>query len=267
VPRLKPTVRSGDASPRLGAIAKSVPLKRVQKAYEQVADQLHALIAAEELTPGARLPNEATLAREFGVSRGTVREALRLLAAQNLVSTAKGAGGGSYVTAPTAENISAYVSANVALLTVAEDVSLDEFLEAREALELPVASLAAERRSDKDLARLKADLSPEPLALATDQRFARNFEFHVLLLDAAGNTLLRIAAQPVLRVLEHHVKRSDFGRDFYRAVHDQHVAIVEAVEARDPAATATLMLEHLRYLRSPYERGWRRGTPSGMTIG
>ena len=86
-----------------------VPVRRVRKAYEQVADQLRELIMTGELAPGERLPNEALLAREFGVSRATVREALRVLAAQNLLRTAKGAGGGSYVTIPTVDHISEFL--------------------------------------------------------------------------------------------------------------------------------------------------------------
>ncbi len=62
------------------------------------------------LARGERLPNETLLAREFGVSRATVREALRLLAAQNLIRTAKGAGGGSYVTLPTVDHLSDYMT-------------------------------------------------------------------------------------------------------------------------------------------------------------
>ena len=67
----------------------------MRKAYEQVADQLRELIVTGELAPGERLPTETVLAREFGVSRATVREALRLLAAQGLIRTAKGAAAGA----------------------------------------------------------------------------------------------------------------------------------------------------------------------------
>ena len=63
------------------------------KAYEQVADALHRQVVTGELEPGSRLPTEVELASGFGVSRATVREALRLLAAQSLIRTAKGAGG------------------------------------------------------------------------------------------------------------------------------------------------------------------------------
>ena len=67
------------------------------KAYEVVAARLRSEILEGARPPGARLSNEMVLAEEFGVSRATIREALRLLGAENLIRTAKGAGGGSFV--------------------------------------------------------------------------------------------------------------------------------------------------------------------------
>ncbi len=95
---------------------------------------------------GERLPNEIVLAAELEVSRATVREALRLLAAQSLIRTARGAGGGSYVTLPTVDHISEFLTANIGLLTDARDFTLDELIEARMLLEVPAARLAARRR-------------------------------------------------------------------------------------------------------------------------
>jgi GntR family transcriptional repressor for pyruvate dehydrogenase complex len=86
-------------------------VRRVRKAYEQVADQLRELIVSGKLAPGERLPIESALAREFGVSRATIREALRVLAAQGLVRTAKGPAGGSFVTLPSVDHISSFVQA------------------------------------------------------------------------------------------------------------------------------------------------------------
>ncbi len=68
--------------------------RRRPKAYEEVADTLLARIARGQLSDGDRLPGEIGLADEFGVSRATIREALRLLGAQDLIHTSKGAGGG-----------------------------------------------------------------------------------------------------------------------------------------------------------------------------
>ena len=188
--------------------AQDAPIHRVKKAYEQVHDQLRDLIVRGELPRGQRLPNEAVLARQFGVSRGTVREALRVLAAQNLIRTAKGAGGGSFVTLPTVDHVSEFLTANIALLNESQDVSAEEMLEARELLETFAAGRAASRRTDLDLERLRSCIV-EPGDVGSEQQFALNTLFHSAILDAAGNTLLRIAGQPIFGILQTNMRRRE----------------------------------------------------------
>jgi DNA-binding FadR family transcriptional regulator len=234
----------------------SVPVKRVRKAYEQVADQLRELIVAGELARGDRLPNEQLLASQFGVSRATVREALRVLAAQNLIRTSKGAGGGSFVTLPSADHISDFVTSNINLLTEASDVTLDELLEARELLEVPAARLAALRRSDDDMRRLVAAIPHESAAFGPDERFDHNKEFHAVLIETSGNALLTIASQPLFSVLQTNLTRSTLGTAFHAEVDGQHRRIADAVAAGDPDAAASEMQAHLRYLSGFYEQVW-----------
>ncbi len=234
-----------------------MPVRRVRKAYEQVADQLRELILAGELARGERLPNETVLAQEFGVSRATVREALRLLAAQNLIRTAKGAGGGSYVTLPTVDHISEFLHSSLNLLTESQHVSLEELLEAREALEVPAARLAAERRREADVERLKAAIPTEPLRLAPQDQFAYNEQFHTVVIEACGNMLLSIAAQPIFTILQTNLARSTLGRRFHRAINEHHRAIAAAIEAADPRAAEREMYGHLEFLRPFYEKAWR----------
>ena len=180
-----------------------MPLRRVRKAYEQVADQLRELIVTGELAPGERLPTETVLAREFGVSRATVREALRLLAAQGLIRTAKGAAGGSYVTLPTVDHISESLSSNIGLLADARDVTLDELLEARVLLEVPAARLAARRRREGDVERLRATIPPDPPgARHAGPSSSTTADFHAALIEAAATGCSTIAAQPVFSVLQ-----------------------------------------------------------------
>jgi GntR family transcriptional repressor for pyruvate dehydrogenase complex len=231
---------------------------RVRKAYEQVADQLRELIRDGELAQGERLPNETILAAEFGVSRATVREALRLLAAQNLIRTAKGAGGGSYVMLPSVDHISDFLQASIKLLTEAQDVTLEELLEARELLEVPAARLAAARHREEDVARLRAAIPPDGQRLATHEQFVHNKEFHTVVIESSGNTLLTIAAQPIFTVLETHLARSVLGRRFHGAVADQHRAIAAAIGAGDTRAAEREMHSHLEFLRPFYEKAWRR---------
>jgi DNA-binding FadR family transcriptional regulator len=253
-----------DRPPRLNRLLRAierepgpVPVRRVRKAYEQVADQLRELIMTGQLAPGERLPNEALLAREFGVSRATIREALRVLAAQNLLRTAKGAGGGSYVTIPTVDHISEFLRSNINLLTESQDVTLAELIEARLLLEVPAARLAAERRSEADLDRLRESIPGEPLKLNTQEQFAYNKGFHSALVETCGNTLLYIAAQPVFSALQTNLARSALGRRFHREINQHHRLITEAIEACDADAAAAQMESHLDYLVPFYERAWR----------
>jgi DNA-binding FadR family transcriptional regulator len=245
---------------RLRAIERApgaVPVRRVRKAYEQVADQLRDLIMTGELTQGERLPNEALLAREFGVSRATIREALRVLAAQNLIHTAKGAGGGSYVTLPSVDHISSFLSSNINLLTGNRDLTLEELIEARMLLEVPAARLAAERRRDEDLERLRSSIPPDAVRIDTREEFVHNAEFHTTIIEACGNTLLYIAAQPVFSTLSTHLARSTLGKRFHRDIHRHHETILATITAGDPDAAGAEMQSHLEYLVPYYERAWR----------
>ena len=131
-----------------------------------------------ELEPGARLPPKLSSRPSSGVSRPTVREALRLLAAQGLIRTAKGATGGSYITVPTAGHLSDSLRSGIGLLAATRDVSLDELMEARLLLEVPAARLAARRRSEAAIEQLRAAIPGKPLALGTREQFHRSINDH-----------------------------------------------------------------------------------------
>jgi DNA-binding FadR family transcriptional regulator len=237
---------------------RSVQVQRVRKAYEQVSDQLRQLILDGTIKPGQRLPNEAALSVQFGVSRATVREALRVLATQNLIRTTKGATGGSFVILPTADHISDFLSSNISLLSQTETVTLDEFLELRELLEVPAARLAARRSSPEVVALLEAAIPGQPRELGTQEQFIYNKDFHSQVVIASGNTLLSIAAQPIFSVMQTNLSRSNLGRRFHDQVNHDHRAIAEAVAAGDEEAAAEEMRKHLQFLRPAYERAWRR---------
>ena len=233
-------------------------LSRVRKAYEQVADQLREQIFSGRLVTGQRLPREVDLAVQLGVSRPTVREALRVLASENLIRTAKGPTGGSFVIRPTVDHISHFLTANINLLTAADEVSLNELLELRESLEVPAVRLACRRRTTEDLTRLQ-DTLPEGAGeeLTTDDRFRFNKDFHETLVGAAGNQLLVLAAQPIFAVLQTHLRRSVLSARDSRLIYDGHVRLARTIEAQDESAAENEMRQHLADLRPLYERAWR----------
>jgi DNA-binding FadR family transcriptional regulator len=223
-----------------------------------VADQLREQIFSGALPTGRRLPREVDLAEQLGVSRPTVREALRVLASENLIRTVKGPTGGSFVMRPTVDHISHFLTANINLLTAANEVTLDELLELRESLEVPSVRLACKRRTAEDLDRLRSMVPAEAGEdLTTSDRFRFNKDFHETLVEAAGNKLVVLAAQPIFVVLQTHLRRTVLSAADYKVIHDGHVRLAEAIGAREEDLAETEMRQHLADLRPLYERAWR----------
>ena len=227
------------------------------KVYEDIAAEIRRSILSGELASGARLPPEKQLADEFGVGRTTIREALRLCAGAQLIQTEEGSTGGSFVARPSSARLSDSLGSGIGMLAQAEEVSLEELLELRLLLEVPAARFAAERRTEEDVERLK-DASPiELLRLSPTDQFTHNQEFHSVLIETSGNSLLSIAARPIFVVLQRSLGRSRLGAGFHSAINEHHRDIAAAVASGDPAAAARHMVEHLEFLRPYYERAWR----------
>jgi DNA-binding FadR family transcriptional regulator len=233
----------------------SLPVGRVRKAFEQVADQLRELILLGRLKSGARLPTEQELASSFGVSRATIRESLRVLTTEGLVRTARGSRGGSYVSRPSVDDIERFLRNNIRLLSRSQDVSLNEFLEARELFEVPAARLAAERRSEESV-KLLLEAIPNELDRESEKLFASNRDFHTTLIDICSNTLLTFATQPISIVLHTHLVRTQLDKSFHVAVAAQHHEITQAIDSGNGDEAARLMHAHLQWLRPFYERSW-----------
>ena len=230
-----------------------LPVRRVLPAYQQVANQLQELIMKGTLTVGERLPAEGEMAVQFGVSRSTVREALRGLSSQSLVQTKRGVNGGTFVAEPSAEHVRTYLETTIGLLSGADVVSVDEILESRELIEVPSARLAALRRDEDKLQRLKATLDTgAEVDLAAD--FEGHKDFHVAVMEASGNRLLEVIARPMFSVLRTRFVRDRASPAFGAAVDRDHRDIFDAIAGGDAEAAASLMHNHLERLRSMYKR-------------
>jgi GntR family transcriptional repressor for pyruvate dehydrogenase complex len=231
--------------------------RRVRRAYEQVYDQLREAMLSGAIVNGDRLPSEPRLAADFGVSRSTVRDALRMLMAEGFIRTTRGAGGGSFVTLPTVDHVSDFLRRNIELLTLTEDVTLLEFLEARRLIEGWAVRRAALTRTERELELLRATLTPDDAELPREVVFQRRTQFHVVLIDICGNVLLQIAAQPIFSVLHAHLYRtveepSDRPRDG-----DEHEAILAAIERGDADEAEQLMSDHLADMAEAYPSIWQ----------
>lgn len=213
--------------------------------YANVAEGLRARILSGELSPGDRLV-EAELVAEYGVSRGTVREALRLLASESLVRTVRGRVGGTFVADVEPDSIAGYLRTAVGVLLQNEQIALSDLVEVRQLLEPFAAALAAGRHEDNSGLR-------GLVALASDQdRDQLNWEWHREVLRASGNPLLPAIAGPVYELLASRFDRRQGKRTHWLRIEREHQEITDLIERGDAVAAQEAMRRHLEGVHLTY---------------
>jgi DNA-binding FadR family transcriptional regulator len=172
---------------------------RVPKTAELVARRVRRAIVTGELRTGDSLPSEAQLIEDFQVSRPTIREAIRILESEGLISVSRGARGGARVTQPDSDMVAR--AAGVALQT--RGATFQDVYEARMLIEPPAARLAAEQRPKEASAVLRAHVEQEfeltKDSVAITQAIA---DFHRILMEECGNASLGIVALALKGVFE-----------------------------------------------------------------
>jgi GntR family transcriptional regulator, transcriptional repressor for pyruvate dehydrogenase complex len=213
------------------------------RASADVVAQVRAAIDAGALGPGDRLPPERELAQQLGVSRVTVRDALRVLEANGLVIIRVGARGGAFVTAPEPE----HVSEGLANMLMMSQVSVGDITEARTIFELGVVDLVCERATPEDLEELAeiCDRSERELARGTFD-VSLSAEFHARLARSAHNMAIELVTEafqePVLRSLaEARAIDPHMGEPGI----SEHRRIVDAIASGDADAAKSIMRSHL----------------------
>lgn len=235
--------------------------QRVRGASEQVAIQIQHAIQADGMAPGDFLGREEDLARDFGVSRPTLREALRILASGNLVRANKGPGGGIFVAHTADQGISVSLSNAIAMMLETGAATLEELLDARLILEAPLAGLAAYNADDEAKARLRAAVEAEAATDAGDPESlgVADAEIHRTVAAASGNRMLQALVGWVFEVLQPQLVAKVHGTVVQSAVIDQHQALLRAVERGDSARAERAMKDHLLYLRDVLRMVEERG--------
>jgi GntR family transcriptional repressor for pyruvate dehydrogenase complex len=214
----------------------------VARASSAIADQIRTAIVTGRVKAGDRLPPERELAEQFGVSRVTVRDALRSLEAMGLVAVKVGARGGAFVTAPTGSKVAQTMSDMILMsATTPEDI-----VEARLMVELGTVTLACARASAEDLAHLRelCERGREALAAGTYTR-ELSWDFHSRLAEAAHNGAVASLTQSFRSSLSMHPLRVREGARAHELTVAEHGRIVDALERRDAAAARHEMADHL----------------------
>ncbi len=216
-------------------------------AYQLLADELRAEITSGRLQPGERLPPEPELCVRSGVSRSTVREALRLLASQYLIVTTRGVTGGSFVAHPDAEQLSEGLSTGLTLLTNSAEVGFADLLELRRALEVPAAGLAAQRRTDAHLIELRGAMF-DPDLDELDTMLAAHAAFHAAIASATGNPLFELVTRPLYHVTYGEEVVEALPDGYWTRIDADHRELLACVKNRDPAAAMEVGRRHLDYI-------------------
>lgn len=222
-------------------------LVQPRSAPDEIAAQVRNALIEGIIRPGDRLGSEGELAQEFGVSRATVREAIKVLRTHGILRTARGARGGHFVVSPQTEAVAESVGETFGLWLDAGSISIAEVDEARLVIERACVRFAATRRSDEDLRLMR-----EILTRSRDRRLSLasflecDVRFHRQIAVAAGNRLLELPmtaihlVRPRTNILLRHHDRA--------RVAAQHEAILDAVAARDPDGAEAAFLSHIEHL-------------------
>lgn len=226
-------------------------VKRRDKVAEAVARSILRKIRAERLLPGAQLPAEAQMLKEYGVGRGSLREALRILEFHGLISIKPGPGGGPIVAQAHTEDFGRMAT----LFFHAGGMTFGELIEARLVMEPVMARLAAERRDPNLLAELQQAASGVRVS-DEDQYLRSTGDFHHLVAAMSGNRMLSLFSESLSEIFRDRVSGILFPKTRRKGVIATHAAIAKAIDEGQPDEAQQLMYEHMEQYVAYVKRGY-----------
>lgn len=241
-PSKAPALEPANPTPRFQPV-------RSARAFEEIADQIRSELADGRLTVGDRLPAERALAVQFGVSRNTLREALRSLEHAGLVRLQKGATGGAFIS----EGSGTAITTSLIDLYHVGTISPAQLTEARIWLESVIVREACRRAKKQDIEDLRANV--DAAALATEQgdferRAEIHLDFHRILARMTGNPIMTIVMDGLLAVLSKFIQTIGEYENAY--VLPSRKRFIKHVEASDADAAVAEMESSLKRLQRSY---------------
>ncbi|MFC0106144.1 FadR/GntR family transcriptional regulator [Kibdelosporangium aridum] len=209
-----------------------------------IVDQIKMLIHEGKLNPGDRLPSERELCSRFGVSRVTVREALRVLEASGLVTIRVGAHGGAFVTTPSNSRL----GEGLADLLRLSPLTAAQVTEARMVFELGIVPMVVERATEQDIEELREICARQKAALKDGTySLTLSTEFHTKVAACTHNPAIEMLVEsfhgPMLMSLKEAKTRAPL---MGRKGATEHSKFVDAVAAGDVEAATEIMRTHLQ---------------------
>jgi len=216
-----------------------------KRIYEEIADQVMEAIARGDLRPRDKLPSEKELVDIFGVSRVTVREAIRSLEHSGVIEVRQGSTGGAYIR----EFDSDVAVEQIENTLMMSNLTIQELSEARAAIEaILIERFIADKINETEIAKLK-----DNVALAekyfreekNDRRLCENFKFHGLIVDLAENPVMSMTHRIVVRLSLPFFENVQPSTAMFNETMKQHREIVTLLEAEDYSGASQVCMHHI----------------------
>jgi len=217
---------------------------------QRAAEQIEELIRLGKLSAGDRLPSERELSEQLGVSRTVVREAIKLLRAAGLVRVRMGVG--SFITVPS-RNI---LEGPLSRLSAPGHKLIQDLIQVRDAIEPPIAALAAQNATDEDIAKLAQALDEMERDVSNPGEYiVADNAFHFALAEAAQNSVFQLIANSIVDLLQESRRLAVSSPGAVKRANYHHRHILEAVKAGDIDGAYMAMDEHMHQIRDDIEIG------------
>lgn len=220
-----------------------------KRTFEEISEKVKSLIFKGKLKAGDRLPSEQELAKQFGVGRQSVREALRLLELSGFIMVQKGYGGGPIVKDTISERIhNLYLDA-----FRMEKVTIEEFTTARSVIEKAILNEVIDKADENDIRRLQENLD-RAKKLVAKKKLATdvNFDFHALLANASKNKVFIILEKSINAIHRHLRNRSAADLKITCHALSAHQKILNAIINKEREKAIQLMEQHIQEIKTSY---------------
>ena len=226
---------------------------RPRRAVDEIIEQIRGRIQSNELKPGEKLPSERELAAQLGVSRNTLREAIRMLEFSGLVTLKKGAAGGASLTDSNSTALSQNLLDGIAL----RQYDASELIDVRLVLENYIVEQACARATEEEIDELeeiaRASEVAETEVADYETRLGLHMRFHHKLSEIAHNGVAETLTHPLLEITRRF--HLSVGPTDGLETHDTRRRLVAALRRRDADAAKQALAQHLAVLRSRMQSG------------
>lgn len=212
---------------------------RTRKISDQIIEQIRNAILSGHFKPGDKVASEKELMSEFGVSKATLREALRVLEGMGLVEIRKGIAGGVFIAEVDMKTTIHGIMNFLHFKTVSiKDITMIRYL-----LEPPVAQIAASRIQPEDIVKLESMITENPVVPHTI--ISREIGFHRYLARMTENPILILVMDFIDNILDDIKSQLNLGEEFYHKVAKAHRAILECLKQKDEVGTRREIINDL----------------------